>query len=272
MKIYTPPEMIYNDDAQGLYRHMLSQPHLLIAGTTGSGKSTLLDCLIYERTAAAIPMILIDPKCVGLLRWRNAPGVQQVIDDPCEAAPVLAQAVALMRRAYKSMAARGETDSGGVRLTIVIDEFAALTMRDKSVVSPLLDLAQMGRAAGVQLILATQSPSRQVITPAIRLNMPAAVALRCQSAIESRQIIGQAGAECLPRWGQGIYMAPDLMQPVQVDLPPVPPELLRIAMQPSDTAPLRAVGSGAPSTLQRGVSLTDPPRRRIWPFNKRSRD
>lgn len=254
MDIRPTPECIYDDNAQGLYRHMLNQPHLLIAGTTGSGKSTLLDCLIYERITAAGSLVLIDPKRVGLARWRNAPGVLHVVDDPQQAAPMLERCVATMERIYRELAARGETDAGGNSLTIIIDEFAALTMRDKAVVSPLLDLAQMGRAAGIQLILATQAPSRQVITPAIRLNIPAAVALRCQSAIESRQIIGQAGAERLPRWGQGIYTAPDLMQPVQVDLPPVPPDTLRAAMQPRCAPPQQ---------------ITDPPRRRAWPFGRR---
>lgn len=273
MEVATPANMIYGSAAQGLYNHMLNNPHLLIAGTTGSGKSTLIDCLIYQQIVAGGSLVLIDPKHVGLLRWRNAPGVLHVVDEPAEAAPMLARCVAAMERRYRELAARGETDNGGNALTIIVDEFAALTMRDKTVVSPLLDLAQMGRAAGIQLILATQSPSRQVITPAIRLNMPAAVALRCQSAIESRQIIGQAGAECLPRWGQGIYMAPDLMQPVQVDLPPVPPELLQRAMQPAQTAAPARRGSALPGTLQRGQQLAeDPPRRRLWPFNKRSRD
>lgn len=263
----------YNETARGLYGHMLNQPHLLIAGTTGSGKSTLIDCLIYELSEAGGAMLLIDPKRVGLTRWRGARGVISVVDDPQQARAELEWARGYMERIYRDLQQQGKTESDGLRLTVIIDEFAALTMRDKTVVSPLLDLAQMGRAAGIQLILATQSPSRQVITPAIRLNMPAAVALRCQSAIESRQIIGQAGAECLPRWGQGVYMAPDLMQPVQVDLPPVPPELLRMAMQPAQTATPVCRGSALPGTLQRGQQLAeDPPRRRLWPFNKRSRD
>lgn len=223
-----------------IYAHMLAQPHLLIGGTTGSGKSTLLDCLIYtvsQLPPSAAQLILIDPKYVGLPRWSNLPHVLHTVSGSEGALETLEAVASLMYRRFRAMSAEGLTESRESDLWVVIDEFAALTLRDKRAERPLIDMAQMGRAAHIHLILATQSPSRKVITPQIKLNMTSVVALRCVDAIESRLLIGRSGAEQLPRWGRGIYLCPDLMQPTAFDLPPIPSEALQAAMYPVRATP-----------------------------------
>lgn len=199
--------------AYPLFREMLQQPHLLIAGCTGSGKSVLLADLLYQITAASparAALILIDPKRVELARFRQLPHVIGYANEPGEAVQQLRQAERIMMQRYADLERVGGVETSERDIYVIIDELADLLLAARRDVLPLMQrIAQLGRATHVHLIAATQSPSRKTLPAEITLNIPARVALRCQTAIESRQIIGANGAELLPRCGSLIYSSPD---------------------------------------------------------------
>ena len=205
------------------YQKMTEQPHLLIAGATGSGKSVLINALIY--TALAKPgsqFALIDPKKVSLLKFArightvmHATEREQI----CEAFSAIRDEV---DRRFAYMARHGEEMLNGPDLYVVIDELMdIMTSYPKQVKQDLQYIAQVGRAARVHVWAATQTPIREVLPTAIKCNFDARVALRTRSAQDSRNILGINGAEMLPRWGYGIYMDPDHLQPVRVNLPKI---------------------------------------------------
>ena len=216
--------IIYN-----YYQKMVDQPHLLVAGATGSGKSVLLNALIY--TALKKPGVrfaFIDPKKVSLVKfarmdrcWVHATERDQI----CEVFSALRQEVD-NRFAY--MMRHQEEMLSGPDLYIVIDELMdIMTSYPKEVKRDLQYIAQVGRAARVHVWAATQTPIREVLPTAIKCNFDARVALRTRSAQDSRNILGTTGAEMLPRFGYGIYMDPEHLQPVKMDLPMIPEEELR---------------------------------------------
>ena len=195
-RVWTTP----TGDYFTLYKDMLKQPHLLIAGATGSGKSVVINGLVYTAlydSPAAVQFILIDPKRVELVDYKPLPHTVQYASEPGE----MVQALEKAQRVKKY---------SGAALYVIIDELADLMTTDRRHVQPLLQrLAQIGRAANVHIIAATQCPLAAVIPTPIKVNFDARVALRTRSAQDSRNILGVKGCELLPRYGQGYYMTPD---------------------------------------------------------------
>lgn len=195
---------------------MLRQPHLLIAGATGSGKSVIINGLIYTALyqlpgagPEGIQLILIDPKRVELSQWQAVPHCIQYADDPAPRLDALEYAVKLCDSRYKRMQRAGERMYQGGDMYIIIDELADLMLTQRRDAAPLIQrLAQIGRAAKIHVIAATQTPIRDVIPTPIKCNFDSRIGLRTRSAQDSRNIIGRAGLELLPRYGQGVYMTP----------------------------------------------------------------
>lgn len=200
-----------------LYRDMLDQPHLMVAGATGSGKSVVINALIYTAlykfpgdTSKSVQFILIDPKRVELSNYRNLPHTICYASEPDTMLCALNTAMNITESRYKAMQKAGERKYIGGDVYVIIDEFADLMTTDRRHVQPIIQrLAQIGRAAKVHIILATQCPLAKVIPTEIKVNFDARVGLRTRSAQDSRNILGVSGCELLPRYGQGYYMDPD---------------------------------------------------------------
>ena len=196
-----------------LYKNMLEQPHLLIAGATGSGKSVVINGLIYTAlydSPAAMQFILIDPKRVELVDYKQLPHTVQYASEPGDMVQALEKAMSLTETRYKAMQRDRVKKYQGGGVYVIIDELADLMTTDRRHVQPLLQrLAQIGRAANVHIIAATQCPLAAVIPTPIKVNFDSRVALRTRSAQDSRNILGVKGCELLPRYGQGYYMTPD---------------------------------------------------------------
>lgn len=207
----TPSGQMYT-----LYKDMLSQPHLLIAGATGSGKSVIINGLIYTAlydSPAAVRLILIDPKRVELVEYKNLPHTIQYASEPGEMIGALQGALDIVEMRYKLMQRQREKKYNGAAVYIVIDELADLMTTSKKHVQPLLQrLAQIGRAANVHIIAATQCPLAAVIPTPIKVNFDSRVGLRTRSRQDSRNILDCPGCELLPRYGQGYYMTPEGLQ------------------------------------------------------------
>jgi S-DNA-T family DNA segregation ATPase FtsK/SpoIIIE len=189
---------------------MLHQPHLLIAGSTGSGKSVLINTLIYtalEDTPTQTQLILIDPKRVELIDYKPIPHVLEYASEPDEIQNTLQCAVALMEYRYKHMQKHHQKQSDRAHVHIIIDEFADLmTTQKKQTLPHLIRIAQLGRAANIHLIIATQRPTKDIINGQIKVNIDNRIALRCPTAQDSRNIINVKGAETLPKYGYGYYL------------------------------------------------------------------
>ena len=196
-----------------LYKNMLSQPHLLIAGATGSGKSVVINGIMYTAlfdSPARIQFILIDPKRVELVDFKPLPHTIKYASEPGEMVQALEMAMEITESRYKAMQARHEKKYTGGAVYVIIDELADLMTTDRRHVQPLLQrLAQIGRAANVHIIAATQCPLSCVIPTPIKVNFDSRLAIRTRSAQDSRNILGVKGCELLPRYGQGYYMTPD---------------------------------------------------------------
>lgn len=207
-----------------LYQDIIKAPHTLIAGTTGSGKSNVLNGIIRQimtmHTPYTAEMYLIDPKRVELSVYRNTAFVSEYTSDSGEAIRILDKAIAEIERRYKVMEMQGQRDFVGRHLYIIIDELADLMIspENKKIRLKLQKIEQIGRAAAVHVIAATQAPNRQIIPANIVLNFTNRLALRCLSSIESRQIINMAGAEELPKYGAGLYLSPDGVKRVEIPL------------------------------------------------------
>lgn len=210
-------------NAARLCLDILTQPHILIAGSTGSGKSVLINSVIYTALYNApthTQFILIDPKRVELVQYRDLPHTILYASEPEQIAAALGAAVVIMESRYKRMQAAGQRESTEPHIYIIIDELADLFTVQKRETAPLIArLAQLGRAARLHLIAATQRPTKDIITGQIKVNLDSRVALRCPTAQDSRNIINTGGAEQLPRYGSGYYLTPETMQPVRVQIP-----------------------------------------------------
>ncbi len=207
----TPSGQVYT-----LYKDMLSQPHLLIAGATGSGKSVVINGLIYTAlydSPAAVRLILIDPKRVELIEYKVLPHTIQYASEPGEMIGALQGALDIVELRYKLMQRQHMKKYNGAAVYIVIDELADLMTTNKKQVQPLIQrLAQIGRAADVHIIAATQCPLAAVIPTPIKVNFDSRVGLRTRSRQDSRNILDCPGCELLPRYGQGYYMKPEGIQ------------------------------------------------------------
>jgi len=211
-----------------------AMPHLLIAGTTGSGKSVclgvILASLLFQNTPDALRLVLVDPKRVEMARYNRLPHlVAPVVTDVPEAIGALRWVVAEMDQRYQRFAARGARDRATFNarspageapigtLVVVIDELADLMMASAADTEPLLTrVAQLGRTAGIHLIVATQRPSTDVITGLIKANFPARIAFAVTSGVDSRVILDQVGAETLLGRGDMLFQAPDAPHPRRV--------------------------------------------------------
>ena len=210
MRYWITPEGQYSP----LYYDMAKQPHLLIAGATGSGKSVvingILHALLMLHTPATCQLILIDPKRVELVQYKPLPHTIAYASEPGEPAKALKQALSITDDRYRYMQTAGLRKHDGGDVYVIIDELADLMTTDRKTIQPLLQrLCQIGRAAKVHVIAATQCPLATVIPTAIKCNFDSRVGLRTRSAQDSRNILGTTGCENLPRYGQGYYMTPE---------------------------------------------------------------
>ena len=201
-------------------------PHLLIAGTTGSGKSVCMNSLIisllYKARPDEVRLIMVDPKMVELGIYNGIPHLLiPVVTDPKKAAGALQWAVTEMMRRYRAMADAGVRDLDSYnkavatmgdgtkpmeQVVVVIDELADLMLvAAKEVEESICRIAQMGRASGIHLVIATQRPSADVITGLMKANIPSRIAFAVASAMESRIILDTQGAEKLVGKGDMLY-------------------------------------------------------------------
>ena len=208
-------------------------PHLLIAGATGSGKSvglnSFLVSFLYNNSPKELKFIMIDPKRVELSTYNGLPHLlTPVITDPEKAATALRWAVAEMNRRYKVCAEAGhrniydynadkKTAEKMPKIVIVIDELADLMMQaQKEVEASICRIAQMARAVGMHLIVATQRPSVDVITGLIKANIPTRIAFTVASSVDSRTILDANGAEDLLGSGDMLYLSGTMAKPVRI--------------------------------------------------------
>ena len=183
-----------------LLDEIIRSPHVLIAGMTGSGKSVLVNQLIDHIDGG---LILIDLKKVELIDHK--PQALAYADEPKEAVRLLRQCLDGIERRYEKMQIKGIKLWEGSDIWVVIDELADLMVTKRKEVEPLLTrIGQIGRAAKVHLLMATQQPSAKIIPTSIKLNCER-VALHCMTSAQSRQIIEMSGAEELPQYGWCIW-------------------------------------------------------------------
>jgi DNA segregation ATPase FtsK/SpoIIIE, S-DNA-T family len=225
-------------DGEMVIGDLAKMPHLLIAGSTGSGKSvcvnTLIMSLLFRYLPTELRFIMVDPKMVELTPYDGIPHlVRPVVTNPMDAAGVLLGCVGHMERRYKMMSevgaknleqynekARATGDPELPYLVIIIDELADLMITSpKEVEASIMRLAQMARATGMHLILATQRPSADVVTGLIKVNIPARVAFAVSSGIDSRTILDSTGAERLTGYGDMLFYQPGLVKSVRLQGP-----------------------------------------------------
>ena len=213
-------------------------PHLLIAGATGSGKSvcinTLIMSLLYTKTPAELRFILIDPKMLELTPFNGIPHLRMpVVTDPKKAAQALRFCVKEMERRYQMLAKQGARNIEGYNrldldptqveepklpyIVVVVDELADLmALLPTEIEEPVGRLAQMARAVGIHLILATQRPSVDVITGMIKANFPSRIAFQVASRTDSRVILDMNGAESLLGHGDSLYLPAGKPEPYRI--------------------------------------------------------
>ncbi|KKP90920.1 MAG: cell division FtsK/SpoIIIE [Parcubacteria group bacterium GW2011_GWA2_36_10] len=209
-----------------------NMPHLLIAGATGSGKSVCVNniilSLIYENSPDELKFILVDPKRVELSVYNNIPYLlTPVINEPDKTINALRWAVSEMEQRYKLLQAANKRNLESYNsavivnklpyIVIIIDELADLMQTAaKEVEGAIIRLAQMARAVGIHLVLATQRPSTNVITGLIKANITSRIAFSVASNIDSRTIIDSAGAEKLLGKGDMLFMTAELTHPGRI--------------------------------------------------------
>lgn len=230
-KLGSPLGVALGKDVSGqpLVADLGKMPHLLIAGTTGSGKSvcitTLTTCLIMNNTPADLRLVMLDPKMVELVRFNGLPhllGTVETDEDRMQAA--LQWAIGEMDNRYRILEDAHARDLDSYnrkmqrkklptlpRIVILIDELADLMMaRPEQTQFSLVRLAQMARATGIHLVVATQRPSTNVITGIIKANFPARIAFMVASGVDSRVILDMTGAETLMGKGDLLFLNPEI--------------------------------------------------------------
>lgn len=213
---------------------LAKMPHVLIAGATGSGKSvcinTLINSIVFRSSPEEVRLILIDPKVVELSVYNGIPHLLiPVVTDPKKASGALTWAVMEMEHRYKRFAGAGVRDIRGYnarlkdgetampKIVVIIDELADLMMvAPGEVEESICRLAQLARAAGIHLVIATQRPSVNVITGVIKANIPSRIAFAVSSQIDSRTILDGAGAEKLLGKGDMLYAPQGTNKPIRV--------------------------------------------------------
>ncbi|MBQ9980013.1 MAG: DNA translocase FtsK [Oscillospiraceae bacterium] len=225
-----------NIGGENIVGNIARLPHMLIAGTTGSGKSVCMNSIIlsllYKASPSEVRLIMIDPKMVELGIYNGIPHLLvPVVTDPKKASGALQWAVVEMMKRYKLFSEAGVRDISGYnqmcertgngekipQVVVVIDELADLMMvAAKEVEESICRVAQMGRASGMHLIIATQRPSADVITGLMKANIPSRIALVVANAMESRIILDNQGAEKLVGNGDMLYLPLGSGKPTRV--------------------------------------------------------
>jgi S-DNA-T family DNA segregation ATPase FtsK/SpoIIIE len=221
---------------KGYVSNLASMPHLLVAGTTGSGKSvavnTLICSIVYKSSPDMVKFIMVDPKMVELSIYEDIPHLAApVVTEPRKAAQVLKNVVEEMENRYSALAslkvrsldsynkkAKHDPDLPVMPyLVVIVDEFADLMLvAGKEVEQSIIRIAQMARAVGIHLVLATQRPSVNVITGIIKANMPSRLSFRVSSKVDSRTILDTSGAELLLGKGDSLFMPPGMSDTIRV--------------------------------------------------------
>jgi len=196
-----------------VYMDMSKQIHLLIAGKTGSGKSVVINGIIYSLLLNNFPdevqFIFIDTKRVELSNYKALPHCIYYASEPGEPVKALSLALDIIETRYKAMQEKGLKKYPGGHVYIVIDELADLVTVDKKNVLPLLQrIAQIGRAAKIHIIAATQCPLTCVIPTQVKVNFDSILGLKTATKQHSRNIIDLPGLETLPPYGYGYYITP----------------------------------------------------------------
>lgn len=232
-RLHSPLRIALGKDVSGkpIVTDLASMPHLLIAGTTGSGKSvcenSILTCLLLNNTPETLRLVLIDPKRVEMTGYNHLPHLlAPVITDAAKVPAVLQWMLREMESRYERFSkskVRNITEynkTNGEKLpfiVVVVDELADLMMvAGEETEKSITRLAQLARATGIHLILATQRPSVNVVTGLIKANFPARIAFTVTSNMDSRVILDQPGAERLLGRGDMLFQAPDAPAPVRL--------------------------------------------------------
>ncbi len=212
-----------------LIADLAEMPHLLVAGTTGSGKSVCLNSIImsilFNASPSEVKFIMVDPKMVEMLAYNDLPHlICPVITDAKKATAAFNWVVGEMESRYKQLAAQGVKNIRAFHakgldmpyIVVVVDELADLMqVSAKSVEGSIMRLAQMARAVGIHLIVATQRPSVNVITGVIKANFPARISFKVASQMDSRTILDEGGAEDLLGKGDLLFMKPGEAKPTR---------------------------------------------------------
>jgi S-DNA-T family DNA segregation ATPase FtsK/SpoIIIE len=223
--VLTAPTGTYADGSgKAVMTRIADMPHLLVAGTTGSGKSTfvtsLLTSLMMTCTPDQVRFVLIDPKRVELAPFADSPHLlRDVVQDVGEAIRALDEAAKMMDARYATFAEMGVKDVMGhnmrrrdrklPRVVVVVDELADLMLTGgKGVEATIVRIAQLGRAAGIHLVLSTQRPDAKTVTGLIRSNVPARVGFMVESHTASKIALNYVGAEKLGGKGDGLFKMP----------------------------------------------------------------
>ena len=237
-KIGSPLTIALGRDVSGLpvVADLSSMPHLLIAGTTGSGKSVCIaaitTCLVMNNTPADMRLVMIDPKMVELVRFNGLPHLYGKVETNIQRIlGVLRWVVTEMDRRYKLLeeiharnidsynrkSRRHKGFEPLPRIVVLLDELADLMMTAPDQTEPMLiRLAQLARATGIHLVVATQRPSTDVVTGLIKANFPARISFAVASSVDSRVILDTGGAESLLGHGDMLFMPPEVAAPMRV--------------------------------------------------------
>jgi S-DNA-T family DNA segregation ATPase FtsK/SpoIIIE len=236
-KLNSPLKIALGKDVSGhpVVADLASMPHLLIAGTTGSGKSVCIaaitTCLVMNNTPEDLRLVMIDPKMVELVRFNGLPHLYGKVETDLERIlGVLRWTVAEMDRRYKLLeqmnarhleaynrkAGRRKGQEALPRIVVMIDELADLMMTSPDQTEPMLvRLAQLARAVGIHLVVATQRPGTDIITGLIKANFPARLSFATASSIDSRVILDTGGADTLLGHGDMLFLPPDAAAPIR---------------------------------------------------------
>ena len=236
-KVGSPLAIALGRDVSGLpvIADLTSMPHLLIAGTTGSGKSVCIAaitaCLVMNNTPAELRLVMIDPKMVELVRFNGLPHLYGKVEtDVQRILGVLRWVVSEMDARYKLLEemharnldsynrkVRRRGAEGLPRIVVMIDELADLMLSAPDQTEPMLiRLAQLARATGIHLVVATQRPSTDVVTGMIKANFPARLSFAVASSVDSRVILDTVGAESLLGHGDMLFLPPEAPAPKRI--------------------------------------------------------
>lgn len=215
-----------------IYYPLNKMPHLLIAGATGSGKSIMIQAILSALLTANSPdeckLILVDPKRVELVQYNNIPHlITPVITEPSDAVNALKWVVGEMERRLQVLSSFGARNIEGYNeksgfqampyIVVVLDELADLMMTSSNEVEKsIVRIAQLSRATGIHLVLATQRPSTDIITGSIKANVPARIAFNVASQVDSRVILDTTGAEKLLGKGDMLFVSPESSKPKRI--------------------------------------------------------